>query len=617
VVHGRRPADHRAVPARAKVDGRRRDVLVLVFERQALADMPANPPGVQVEMGRAARRRRALRPPRMRDQGVAIAVDRGGGVSEMAGPGIVYLVGAGPGDPGLITVAGRDCIRRAEVLVYDRLVGAALLAEAPLACERIDVGKQAGRHALPQAEINALLVARCRAGQVVTRLKGGDPFVFGRGGEEAEALAAAGLPFAVVPGVTSAIAAPAYAGIPVTHRALASAVHILTGHEDPTKPESRLAWEHIAPGDDTLVVLMGMEHLAGITAQLIAHGRPAGTPAALIERGTTPRQRTLTGTLADIAARAAAAGLAAPAVLVVGAVVGLRARLAWFDRRPLFGKRVLVTRAQAQASALSERLAALGAEPIELPTIRILPPADEGPLDAALARLGEYDWVIFTSANGVAHAFARLAAQGRDARAFAGCRLAAIGPATAAALAERGLRADRVAAEAVAEGLLATLAGEELAGRRVLLPQAEQAREALAAGLTARGAVVEVVAAYRTVPEAADPAALALVRAGQIDVVTLTSASAARHLAAALGGELGGLERALVAAIGPVTAAAAAELGLRVGVVAAEHTIPGLVAAIVAAVGPAGAGAGAAHPAPEADAARGARTAGRDGGAIL
>jgi uroporphyrinogen III methyltransferase/synthase len=505
-------------------------------------------------------------------------------VAERPAPGIVYLVGGGPGDPGLITVRGLECIRRADVLVYDRLIGEPLLAEARPDCERIYVGKQASRHALRQEEINALLVERCRAGRVVTRLKGGDPFVFGRGGEEAEALAAAGLPFEVVPGVTSAIAAPAYAGIPVTHRALTSSVHIITGHEDPTKAESRLAWERIAPGEDTLVFLMGMERLGAIAGQLVEHGRPAETPVALVQWGTTPRQRTLTGTLADIAARAAEAGFEAPAVIVVGEVVRLRERLAWFDRRPLFGKRVLVTRARAQASVLSEQLAALGATPIELPAIRILPTADDGPLDAALDRLAsaDYEWAVFSSVNGVAGVFDRLAARGRDARAFAGCRVCAIGPATAEALAARGLRADRVPAEAVAEGILASFADDDLAGRRFLLVQGDLARDALGDGLAARGATVEAVVAYRTAPETeADPATLRLIRQGAIDIVTLTSSSTARNLVAALGGDLSGLERSLVAAIGPITAETARELGLNVGVVAAEHTIPGLVAALV------------------------------------
>ena len=507
-------------------------------------------------------------------------------VAETPTPGIVYLVGGGPGDPGLITVRGLDCIRRADVLVYDRLIGEPLLDEARPDCERIYVGKQASRHALRQDEINTLLVERCRAGQVVTRLKGGDPFVFGRGGEEAESLAAAGLPFEVVPGVTSAIAAPAYAGIPVTHRALTSSVHIITGHEDPTKAKSRLAWGRIAPGDDTLVFLMGMERLGAIAGQLVEHGRPAETPVALVQWGTTPRQRTLTGTLADIAARAAEAGFEAPAVIVVGEVVRLRERLAWFDRRPLFGKRVLVTRARAQASALSERLTALGAVPIELPAIRILPPEDGGPLDAAVGRLASYDWTIFTSVNGVASVFDRLATQGWDARAFAGGRVCAIGPATAEALAARGLRADRLPAEAVAEGILASFADEDLAGRCFLLIQGDLARDDLGAGLAARGAAVDAVVAYRTVPETeADPATLRLVRAGAIDIVTLTSSSTARNLVAALGGDLSGLERSLIAAIGPITAETARELGLRVGVVAAEHTIPGLVAALVAVAG--------------------------------
>ena len=496
--------------------------------------------------------------------------------------GIVYLVGGGPGDPGLITVKGRECIRRAEALVYDRLIGDQLLDEAPATCERVYVGKQANRHALRQEEINALLVERCRAGQVVTRLKGGDPFVFGRGGEEAEALAAAGLPFEVVPGVTSAIAAPAYAGIPVTHRALTSSFHVITGHEEPDKAESRLAWEHIAPGHDTLIFLMGMERLEAITSKLIEHGRPATTPVAVVRWGSWTRQRTLTGTLADIAERARAANFEAPAVIVVGEVVRLRERLRWFDTRPLFGRRVLVTRARSQASALSERLAALGAEPIELPTIRIEPPTDEAPLDAAVRRLVDYDWVIFTSVNGVERVFERLTAAGGDARAFGRAKVCAIGPATAAALAARGIRPDRTPAEFVAERVLTAFDDDELAGARALLPQGQQARDVLAAGLAARGAGVESVVAYRTVAEERpDATVLRLIREGAIDVVTLTSSSTAENLVAALGGDLSGLERSLIVAIGPVTASAAAARGLRVGVTAEEHTIPGLVSAVV------------------------------------
>jgi uroporphyrinogen III methyltransferase/synthase len=499
--------------------------------------------------------------------------------------GIVYLVGAGPGDPDLITVRGLECIRRAQVLVYDRLIGERLLDGASPDCELVYVGKQASRHAMRQEEINALLVERCRAGLIVTRLKGGDPFVFGRGGEEAEALVAAGLHFEVVPGVTSAVAAPAYAGIPVTHRALASSVRIITGHEDPTKAESRLAWEHIAPGEDTLVFLMGMERIEQIAGRLIAHGRPATTPVAVVQWGTHARQRTLTGSLADIAGRVAEAGLTAPAVIVVGEVVRLRERLRWFDNRPLSGKRVLVTRARAQASALSQRLAELGAEPIELPAIRIAPPADNAPLDAALARLSTFDWVFFTSVNGVARVFERLSAAGLDTRAFAKARVCAIGPATAAALAAHGLRADLIPPEFVAESILEQFQPGDLAGKRVLLPRADIARDALAIGLAARGAEVEQVVAYHTVPEDhADPAIVQLIRSGAIDIVTLTSSSTARNLAAALGGDLSGLERSTVAAIGPITADTARELGLRVDIVAAQHTIPGLVAALLAAV---------------------------------
>ena len=361
------------------------------------------------------------------------------------GSGSVSLVGAGPGDPGLITVAGRERLRRADVVVYDRLAHPALVAEAPADAERIYVGKASADHAVPQDEIGRLLVDRARAGKRVVRLKGGDPFVFGRGGEEADDLVAAGVEFDVVPGITSAIAVPAYAGIPITHRDAASSFAVVTGHEAPGKPASRIDWAALATGVDTLVFLMGRRALAEIAAQLIAEGRDPATPAAAIEWGTTPRQRTVAAPLSELADAAEAAALSPPTVIVVGDVVALRERLRWYDDRPLFGKRVLVTRTRAQAGKLSSALWDAGAEPIEFPAIEIVP-RDPAPAVAAATRLaaGDYDWAVFTSANGVDAFWRAVEAAGLDARAFGGVRLAAIGPATVDALAAHGLRTDVV-----------------------------------------------------------------------------------------------------------------------------------------------------------------------------
>jgi uroporphyrinogen III methyltransferase/synthase len=499
------------------------------------------------------------------------------------GNGIVYLVGAGPGDPGLITVKGLACLQKAEVLVYDRLVNERLLEHVAPGCEIIDVGKTPSNHPIPQRDINALLVDKARAGKVVVRLKGGDPFLFGRGGEEAEALAEAGLLFEVVPGVTSAIAVPAYAGIPVTHRDFTSTFAVVTGHEDPTKDGSDIDWAKLATGVGTLVFLMGIGNLSGIVEQLVEHGRDPQTPAAVIRWGTESRQETVTGTLADIVRRVREAGIQAPAVTVVGEVVRLREKLRWFDTRPLFGKRVLVTRARPQASALSERLRDLGAEPVEFPAIAIAPPSDWSGLDQAIAQLATYDWVIFTSANGVEAVAERLQARGGDLRLLEGPRLAAIGPATAQVLRAYGLRVDFVPAVYVAEEIVAGIG--DVRGQRLLLPRAAKVRQALAQGLRAKGALVDEVVAYRTTA-ASSGNLQAILGNGKIDILTFTSSSTVRNLAAALSGRppAEALTGILVACIGPVTARTAQELGIRVDVVAGEHTIEGLVEAVVAAV---------------------------------
>jgi uroporphyrinogen III methyltransferase/synthase len=497
---------------------------------------------------------------------------------------LVYLVGAGPGDPGLMTVKGLACLQRANVVIYDRLVSPALLRQAPRGCEMIDVGKSPRRHTLPQEAINALLVEKALAGKVVVRLKGGDPFLFGRGGEEAEALAEAGVPFEVVPGVTSAIAAPAYAGIPVTHRDQTSSFAVVTGHEDPTKADSSLDWQKLTTGVGTLVCLMGVGNLPKIVAKLIEHGRDPHTPVAIVQEGTEARQKTVTGTLADIVEKAREADIKPPAVTIVGEVVRLREKLRWFDTKPLFGKRILVTRSREQASALSERLRELGAEPLEYPSIEIAPPKDMAPLDEAIARLPTYDWLIFTSANGVRSLVARMSEKGLDTEALARPKIAAIGPATAQALAGHGLRVDYMPKIYLAEEIAAGIG--DVPGQRILLPRAERAPKQLARALRDKGAVVDEVVAYRTLAVDAPDELKAMLADGQIDIVTFTSSSTVRNLAVGLQDPTPAdvLSRCLVACIGPVTARTAARLGIRVDVVAKEHTIPGLVDAIVTAV---------------------------------
>jgi uroporphyrinogen III methyltransferase/synthase len=504
----------------------------------------------------------------------------------MSKQGKVWLVGAGPGDPGLITVAGVAALAEAEVVVYDRLVSAQFLALAPSAAERIFVGKEASAHTLSQPEINALLVEKARQGKRVVRLKGGDPYVFGRGGEEAEALVQAGVPFEVVPGVTSAVAVPAYAGIPVTHRGLASSFAVITGHEDPAKAETAIDWSKLATGVDTLVFLMGTATLPQIVEKLIENGRPADTPVAVVRWGTTPAQEVVTGALGDIVRRVRETRLEPPAITVVGEVVRLREKLRWFDSpqaRPLFGRRVLVTRTRQQASALSRLLAEEGAEPIELPTLELVPCADSSRLRRALTALtrGRYQWVVFTSANGVDIFFRHLWEAAHDARAFAGARICAIGPGTAAALAYRGLQADLVPEEFVAESVVEALARQKVARQRILLPRAEGARRELVNGLRALRARVDELPLYVAAPPGApEPEALRRLRAGEVDVVTFASSSAVTNILKLLDGDTALLKGPLIACIGPITSRTAREAGLEVGVESKEHTIPGLVAAL-------------------------------------
>ena len=500
-----------------------------------------------------------------------------------ASSGTVYLVGAGPGDPGLIGRRAEELIASADVVLHDRLVPGEALGWARRDAELRYVGKRPGEPAMPQEEIEGLMVELAREGRSVVRLKGGDPFVFGRGGEEAEALAAAGIPFEVVPAVTAGVAAPAYAGIPVTHRDAASAVAFVTGHEDPEKPESALDWPALAAFPGTLVFYMGVRNLEAIADRLVAAGRPSDEPAAVVERGTMPGQRTVTGTLADIAQRADEAGLGAPAVTVVGPVARLRDGLQWLERRPLHGRRVVVTRARAQASGLARRLAALGAEVVEAPAIRIEPrPLDRGDVSRAAGRIEEYALVCLTSPNGAELLMEALAAAGRDARALAGSTVAAIGPGTAAALADRGIRADVVPERSVAEALVEALEPVPVEGRRALVARAAEARDVLPDALCDRGAHVDVLPLYDTVAEPLDPEAREAVR--DADYVTFTSSSTVRHFLG--GGADGGGppslgERTRVVSIGPVTSATAREHGLEVHVEARRHDVDGLVEALL------------------------------------
>ncbi len=499
---------------------------------------------------------------------------------------MIYLVGSGPGDPGLFTVKGVRCMREADAVVYDRLAPEALLAYARPEADLVYVGKKPGEPSMPQEEINALLVELGHAGKTVVRLKGGDPYVFGRGGEEALDLARAGLPFEVVPGVTSGIAASAYAGIPVTHRGLSTSVAFVTGHEDPTKDESDVDWKRIANGAETLVLYMGVGRLAEISSELISTGRDPETPVACVRWGTRPEQRTVTGTLENIAEKVAEAKLKPPAITVVGDVVALRDEgLGWFERKPLFGRRVVVTRARTQAGELARELEALGAEVFEFPTIEIRHPTDFAPLDEAIRDLDSFDWIIFTSVNGVEAFVERLRHHGLDLRALPRrAKVAAIGPATAQRVEEAGLRVDVTPEEYRAEALIEALEGDSLEGKRILIPRAKVAREILPEKLREAGAEVVVPPAYESVPSSEGKARLErLLEDGEIDCVTFTASSTVENFVRAFGEEDATrlLSRTRVACIGPITAETARDHGIRVDVEAGEYTILGLVDAVV------------------------------------
>ncbi len=493
--------------------------------------------------------------------------------------GICYLAGAGPGDLGLVTLKVKEVVEQAEVLVYDYLCNPEILAWAPPGTEIIYAGKKAGQHTLKQEEIDALLVEKTKAGKRVVRLKGGDPFLFGRGGEEAEALADAGLRFEVIPGVTSAIAAPAYAGIPVTHRDHTAQLTIFTGHEDPTKTESSLDFAQLAKTPGTKVMLMGVERIGVITAQLIEKGAAAKTPIALVRWGTTGRQQTLRGTLADIAAKVETAGFKAPAVAVIGGVVGLRDKLNWFETRPLWGQRVVVTRTRKQAGGLSAGLRQLGADVFELPTIRIEPPKDLLEFGQLVQDSHQYDWIVFTSPNGVNAYFEMFYKIFNDAREIGGTRIAAIGPATAARVREFHLHVDVQPEEYVAEAVVKALQKDgSVDNQRILLARAEQARDVLPRELTKLGAIVDEAIAYRTVAETEDiSGARQRFENEGADLITFTSSSTVENFLALKLPWPAGLR---TASIGPITSKTMRDNGLSVDIEAKKYDIPGLVEAI-------------------------------------
>jgi uroporphyrinogen III methyltransferase / synthase len=494
--------------------------------------------------------------------------------------GRVYLVGAGPGDPGLLTLRAADVLHGAQVLLYDALASDAVVALAPAECERIYVGKRAAHRAMAQDEIEALMIVKALEGLRVVRLKGGDPFVFGRGGEEAVALASAGIAFEIVPGISSALAVPAYAGIPVTHREHAASFTVFTGHEDPSKPSSSLDWAKLADPRRTLLVLMASSNLGEIAHRLVEHGLSGTTPAAVVQDGTRPSQRTVVGMLETIADDAAAAKIGSPAILVIGGVVRLRERLRWFDRGPFFGKRVLVTRAGGQAAAFAHALLVRGAEPILAPTIALVPPDDANAVEHAIDELDAFAWLVFTSQNGVDAFFDRLAARGADARAIARAKVAAIGSRTADRLGDHGIRADVVPDEFVGEAVARAVIAGARRGDRVLVWRAQEARDVLPRMLEDAGLRATVVSAYKTVvPSDAEFAA----KVARADVLTFTSASTVRGFAALLGGNAAAAavgRGKYVACIGPITAGAAREVGLSVDAVAEQFTTVGLLDAL-------------------------------------
>lgn len=500
--------------------------------------------------------------------------------------GKVYLIGAGPGDYRLLTLKACDCLKIADTVVYDHLADSRILEFAPKGAEFIYVGKEASHHTMTQDKICELLADLAEQGKTVVRLKGGDPFVFGRGGEEALVLQARGMDFEIVPGVTSAIAVPAYAGIPVTHRGIAASFAVVTGHEDPTKENSDINWQQLATATDTVVFLMGVANLPKITAKLMENGRAGATPVAIIRWGTKAQQQVWTSTVAEAADMAVREQIKPPCIFLVGNVVKLRQQLSWFDNKamkPLFGKKILVTRARAQASQLTAGLEALGASCVEAPAILVQPPRDNfAALDKAIEEIKKYNWLIFTSANGVNYFFSRLEQAGLDSRALFGKQICAIGSGTALALAKFGIKADFVPGEYRAEGIWACIKDHVQPGDKVLLPRAAEARNLLPDELQKAGIETVVVPAYETVIGEADGEALQKALAqGNIDAVTFTSSSTVKNTVQLLGDKAADLlNKTKIAAIGPITADTCKEQGLQVTAVAEKYTIEGLIDAV-------------------------------------
>lgn len=498
--------------------------------------------------------------------------------------GKVVLIGAGPGDPDLITVKGKRILEKADVVVYDYLANEKLLRYCSPKAKLIYVGKKGGVHTFPQEKINKLLIYEAQENSLVVRLKGGDPFIFGRGGEEVLAVANAGISFEVIPGITSGTAALTYAGIPATHRGDATSVSFITGHEDPTKNESGLNWQAIARLEGTLVFYMGVKNLPLIVQNLIANRKSPETPAALIRWGTLPVQQTLSGTLQNIAQKASESKFKPPALIVIGDVVCYRDQMNWFERKPLFGKRIVITRARAQSSDLVHELNESGAEVIEFPTIRIQPPDSWRPLDRAIQRLQNYDWIVFTSVNGVDSFWERLSKSGHDARLLNGNKIAAIGPATSKRLREFGLVADLQPEKFVAESLLESLKKHSsLNGTKFLLPRAKEARSLLKDNLIKSGAEVDEITAYQTVVEKKlKDEILEKIQTRQIDLITFTSSSTVKNFISIIGKkQVRQMKNIIVACIGPITAKTAASYGLAVKIMPENYTIPALIAAIL------------------------------------
>jgi uroporphyrinogen III methyltransferase / synthase len=500
-------------------------------------------------------------------------------------PGKVYLIGAGPGDPGLITLKAKTCIEQADVVVYDYLAAPSLLEFTKKDAQLIYVGKKGGDHTLTQDKINQLLVDKANQGLQVARLKGGDPFVFGRGAEEAQQLLSAGAAYEVIPGVTSAISAPAYAGIPVTHRDHTAFVSFITGHEDPTKKDSRMQWDIFAKSDATLVFLMGVKNLENIVTNLVSHGKPSDTPVALVQWGTTPLQQTVTGTLDTIVEKVRQAQLKSPAVIVVGSVVSLRRELAWFDKKPLFGKKIVITRARAQASGLKAQLTLLGAHCIEIPTIKIQPPLDNARVKDAITRIQDYDWLVFTSVNGVKFFFDTLFDMGKDVRVLGHLKFACIGPITKERLGDFGIISDILPETFRAESVVNAFSRTDIQGKKVLLPRAKKARTILPEELTKMGAMVDEVTAYETVLDSDNKDTLTtLLEEKQIDAVTFTSSSTVTNFISLLDPDqaLQLLKDVTIASIGPITSDTARSVGLTPSIEADPYTIAGLVDSLVA-----------------------------------